>query len=91
MRGTENLLKSACALSHSVVSDSLRPMGYSPPRSSVHRDAPGKNTGVVAVSFSRRPSRPRDLTCVSCGLCTDGRFFTGEPPGKPLSLECASN
>ena len=33
-------------LSHSVVSDSLQPHGNSPPVSSVHGDAPGKNTGV---------------------------------------------
>ena len=29
-------------------------------------DSPGKNTGVVAISFSRGSPRPRDQTCVSC-------------------------
>ena len=33
-------------LSHSVMSDSLKPLDYRPPGSSVHGDAPGKNTGV---------------------------------------------
>ena len=33
-------------LSHSVVSDSFRPHGLQPTRSSVHEDSPGKNTGV---------------------------------------------
>ena len=36
----------ACVLSHSVVSDSLRPHELHPTRSSVHEDSPGKNTGV---------------------------------------------
>ena len=40
-----------CVLSHSVVSDSLGPLGYSPPGSSVHGISPGKNTGVGSHSF----------------------------------------
>ena len=40
-----------CVLSHSVVSDSLRPMDCSPPGSSVHGDFPGKNTGVGSLSL----------------------------------------
>ena len=37
-----------CAvLSHSVLSNSLRPMDCSPPGTSVHGDSPGRNTGVV--------------------------------------------
>ena len=35
-----------CMLSHSVMSSSLRLMDCSPSGSSVHRDPPGKNTGV---------------------------------------------
>ena len=38
-------------LSHSVVSDSLRPIDSSPPGSSVHGDSPGKNTGVGCLFF----------------------------------------
>ena len=36
----------ACVLSHSVMSDSLRPHGLQLPGSSVHGDSPDKNTGV---------------------------------------------
>ena len=36
----------------------------------------------VAIYFSRGYSWPRDRTCISC---TAGRFFTTEPPGKPLT------
>ena len=35
----------------------------------------------VAMPFSRGSSQPRNQTYVSC---TEGRFFTAEPPGKPL-------
>ena len=35
---------------------------------------------------SRGSSQPRDRTCVSCGSSTAGKFFTTEPPGKPLVL-----
>ena len=31
----------------------------------------------------RGSSRPRDQTCVSCGSCVAGRFFTYEPLRKP--------
>ena len=42
---------------------------------------PGKNTGVVAISYSRWSSWPKDQTWVSC----IGRWiFTTEPPGKPM-------
>ena len=50
--------------SGSVVSDSLL---YSPWKS------PGQNTGVVAFSFSKGSSQPRDQTQVSR---IAGRFFT---------------
>ena len=30
------------------------------------------------------PGDPKYRTWVSCGSCTAGRFFTAEPPGKPL-------
>ena len=44
------------------------------------RDFSGKNTGMVAISFSRRSFRPRDPSYVSC---LAGGIFTTEPPGKP--------
>ena len=43
---------------HSVVS--CDHMDCSPPGFSVHGNSSGKNTGVVAISFSRGSSQPRD-------------------------------
>ena len=37
----------------------------------------------VAISFSRGSSQPRDLTCISCIV---GRFFSAEPPEKPVCV-----
>ena len=48
------------------------PMECSPSGSSVHGDAPGKNTGVGCILFSRGSSRPGDQAWVSC---IAGRFF----------------
>ena len=67
------------------MSDFCDPIDCSLPGSSVHGPlqarileqlpfpSPGKNTGVVAISFSRGSSQPRNQTLVSC---TVGRFFT---------------
>ena len=44
---------------HSVRSDSLRPLDYSLPGSSVHQDSPGKNTGVGCHLPSELPGKPR--------------------------------
>ena len=52
-------------LSHSVVSDSLRPVDCSPPSSSVHGILQARILEWVAISFSRGSSRPRDRTRVS--------------------------
>ena len=38
----------------------------------------------VAISLSRRCSQPRDQTHISC---IAGRFFTTEPPGKPIQYD----
>ena len=54
----------------------LWPPGLQPARLLCPWDFPGKNTGVVAISFSRGSYRPRDWTHVSC---IGGRFFTAEP------------
>ena len=58
------------------------PVDYSLPSFSVW-DFPGKNTGLVAISFSRRSSPSKDQTWVSC---LAGRLFTSELPGKPLPI-----
>ena len=56
------------------------PRDYSPPGSSVHRIFQTRILGWVAISYSRESSRPKNQTHISC---TEGRFFTTEPPGKP--------
>ena len=56
-------------------------MDCSSPGSSVHGILQERILEWVAVSFSRGSSWPRDWICVTC---LAGRFFTTEPPGKPL-------
>ena len=51
--------------SHSVVSDSLRPVHCSPPSSSVYGILQARILEWVAISFSRGSSWPRDQTQVS--------------------------
>ena len=48
--------KRACVLSHSVMSDSLRPMDCSPPGSSVHGILQARILEWVAIPFSRGSS-----------------------------------
>ena len=57
------------------------PMDCSPPGSSIHGILQARILEWVAISFSRGSSWPRDWAQVSC---IAGRFFTTEPPGKPL-------
>ena len=47
-------------INHSVVSDSLRPINYSLPGSSVHEISQAKILEWVAISFSSGSSQPRD-------------------------------
>ena len=69
------------------MSDPLRPHGlHSPPGSSVHGILQARILEWVAMPFSRGSSWPQDQTCLSCGSCIAGRFFTTEPPGKRSSL-----
>ena len=62
--------------------------GLQPARLLCPWDCSGKNTGVGCHPPFSAPHRfngsswPRDHTQVSCGFCI--RFFTAEPPGKPL-------
>ena len=55
----------------------------SSPGSSVHGLLQAKILEWITMPSSRGSSRPRDQTCVSCGFCTTGGFFTLEPLGKP--------
>ena len=50
------------------------------PGSSVHGILQARVLEWVAISFSRRSSRPKDRTWASC---TVGGFLTTEPLGKP--------
>ena len=61
------------SVSRSVMPNSLWPHGLKLIRLFCPWDLPGEDTGVVAISFSRESSRPRDRTRVSW---TAGRFFT---------------
>ena len=56
------------------------PIDYSLPGSSVHGILQAQIQEWVVIPCSRRSSWSRDQTWVSC---TEGRFFTTEPPGKP--------
>ena len=55
------------------------PMDCSPPGSSVHGISQARIHEWVAISFSRRPSQPRDQPHDSC---IGRQSLTAEPPGK---------
>jgi len=57
-------------------------MDCSPPGSSVHGISQAKILEWSAIAFSRASSHPWDRSWVV--FCIAGRFFTTEPPGKPL-------
>ena len=63
------------------------PVDRSPPGSSVHGILQARIPEWAAISFSRGSSQPRDQTCISWGSCFADRFFSTEPPGKPLVNE----
>ena len=58
-------------------------MDCSIPGSSVHGISQARILEWVAISSSRGSSWPRDLTHISC---IAGRFFTTEPPEKPIYI-----
>ena len=62
------------------------PTDCSPPGSSVRGILQARILEWVAIPFSRGFSQPRDRIHVSY---TAGRFFTPEPPGKPLEIQTA--
>ena len=63
-----------CMLSHSVMSNSLRPHGLKPARLFCPWDFSGKITGGVAISSSRGTSQPRDQAHIS--VLAGRLFFT---------------
>ena len=74
-------------LSHSFVSDSLRPHDYSLPGSSVHGIARARILKWVAIST---PGDLRDLGIKSLSPELGGRFFITEPPVHVCVLSCLS-
>ena len=66
------------SVSHSVVSDSLRPHGLYPVGLLYPWSSPGKNTGVGSHSLLQRIFQPRNWTQVS--YTADS--LLSEPPGK---------
>ena len=61
-----------CSVTHSCLT-LCNPMDCNPPSSSVHGILQARILDWAAISFSRRSSRPRDRTQVSC---IAGGFFT---------------
>ena len=59
------------------------PMDCSPPASSVQGIFQARIMEWVAISYLRGSSWPRDQTCVSCGSCIVGGFFTHWAIRKP--------
>ena len=58
------------------------PMDCSLSGSSAHRILQTRILEWVSMPFSRRSSWPSDRTCVSCGSCITGRFFTSFTTGE---------
>ena len=59
------------------------PVDYSPPGSSVYGISQARILECVAISSYRGSSLHRDQTMSSALV---GRFFTTEPPGKPITM-----
>ena len=63
-------------LSHSVVSNSLQPMGCSPPGSTVRGILQARILEWVAMPFSRGSSQPKDQTASLVSPAQAGGLFT---------------
>ena len=65
--------------------------GLQPTRLLCLWDFSGKNTEGIAIPFSRSSSQPGGQTHVCKSPALAGRFFTADPPGKPmLTLTCVT-
>ena len=78
--GLETKAAAAAAKSLQLCLTLCNPIDCSLPGSPVPGILQARTLEWVAISFSRRSSQPRDPIHVSC---TDKKFFTAEPPGKP--------
>ena len=70
-----------CAKSLQLCPTLCDPMDCSPPGSSVQGILQARKLKWDAMPSSGISSQPKDRTLVSC---TASRFFTAEPPGKPM-------
>ena len=70
---SHNKQQHVCAQLYPTLCD---PMGCSPPGSSVHGISQASILEWVAISFSRRSSRSKDWSRISCISCLAGGFFT---------------
>ena len=75
-----------CAKSLQLCLTLCDPMVCSLPGSSVHGIFQARMLEWVAMPSSRGSSQSRSQTKVSNGSCIADRFFTTEPPGKPVYL-----
>ena len=73
----------ACSVAKSCLT-LCDPMDCSPPGSSVHGIYQARILEWVAISSPKGSPQPRDWTSPMAPALA-GRFFTIEPPGKPLS------
>ena len=64
------------------------PMDSCLPGASVHGVSQARTLEWVAISFPKGSSPPRDRIQVSCIFCLANGFFTTEPPGKCVCVEC---
>ena len=71
----------SCSLVAQLCPTLCNPMDCSPPGSSVRGVSQARILAQVAISFSRGSFWPRNQTHI---CCIAGRFFTAEPPGKPM-------
>ena len=85
LKSSLHLRVHACLRAQSLSCVSLcDPMDCTPPDSSVPGVSHARIVEWVAISYSRGSSQARDWNHISC---VAGRFFTTEPPGKPLYPE----
>ena len=70
------VLWSLCMLSHSVMSDSLKPHGLLLIRLLCPGNFPGKNTGVGCHFLLQGSFGPRDQTHISCISCTGRQILS---------------
>ena len=83
LQATRNI-GTLCTLSHSVVSDSLWPMAYSPARLPCPWNFPGKYTGVACLFYTRDLPNPGIEPKSLASPALAGEFFTTELPGKSV-------